>query len=82
MTDSTLKKYILNQLELLGSREQEKVLDFAKALVERKPFGKPGKSLLRFPGVIDKADLNFMEETINEGCGHFNKIDDACVKNW
>lgn len=68
MTDSTIKKYILNQLELLGSQEQEKVLDFAKALVEKRPVGKPGRSLLRFSGVIDKADLKFMEETINEGC--------------
>jgi hypothetical protein len=62
----TLKDEIIEQVELLESPQQRKVLDFARGL--RTPAGTPGRELLRFTHSIDPADLEMISQAIQESC--------------
>jgi hypothetical protein len=66
----TVKDEIIEQVDRLDPPHQRKVLDFSRRLIEA--VGTPGKSLLRFAGSIDPADLEAMSRAIEEGC---EKID-------
>jgi len=65
---SSLKKEIIEKLELLPAEKQEKVLEFVGALTQNKITGIPGQKLLRFSGTIEKNDLDSMKRAIEEGC--------------
>jgi hypothetical protein len=66
----TVKDEIIEHVDRLGAPQQQKVLDFARLLTES--AGAPGRSLLRFAGCIDPADLETITHAIEEGC---EKID-------
>ena len=68
MTKSTLKKEIIEKLDLLAVEEQRKVFDFACTLTESKTAGIPGRDLLRFAGTIEKTDLEVMRNAIEDEC--------------
>jgi hypothetical protein len=67
-----MEKELMKQLEQLGLEEQREVLDFARTLATCKRGGTPGKSLIRFGGMIDAADLAIITEAIEEGCEQVN----------
>ena len=68
MINSTLKKEILEKLDLLAVEEQRRVFDFTCALTRNKPVGTPGRDLLRFAGTIEKTDLKSMRCAITDKC--------------
>jgi hypothetical protein len=68
MLNVDLKTEILEQLAGLGPHQQQKVLDFARALAINRPIGTPGRNLLRFAGMIQSEDLEAMTQAIEEGC--------------
>jgi hypothetical protein len=63
------KNEIINQLEKLNTEQQKKVLDFVKALSNKKVSG---KELLKFSGTIEKNDLDLMSKAIEEDCENIN----------
>jgi hypothetical protein len=65
---TAIKQRIMQQLDRMAKDEQQQVLDFVSALVENKPEGVPGETLLVFAGAIDKDDLGRMEQAIEEEC--------------
>ena len=65
MTKS-LKDEIIEQVDLLDSPQQRRVLEFARGL--RLPTGTPGRELLPFVGSIEPADLRSISNAIQEGC--------------
>ena len=72
MLNVDLKREILDQLAGLGADQQQKVLDFVRALAINRPIGTPGRDLLRFAGTIESADLKAMEQAIEDGCERVN----------
>jgi len=68
MIDTLLKKQILEKLDLLPIEEQQRVLDFTRALAASGRVGIPGRDLLRFAGVIDKIELESIKRAIENGC--------------
>ncbi len=68
MIRSSLKKEILEKLDLLPIEEQRRVFNFTRALTERKTVGIPGRDLLRFAGTIEKTELESMKRAIEDGC--------------
>jgi hypothetical protein len=68
MTSSSLKKEIVEKLDLLPIEQQRKVLDFTRALTQSKTVGIPGRDLLRFAGTIEKTELESMTQAIEDGC--------------
>jgi hypothetical protein len=66
MTNQSLQKEILDQLNKLPFEQQIQVFDFARTLAE--PVGKPGKDLLHFAGGIDANDLDLMAQAIEQDC--------------
>jgi hypothetical protein len=69
---TNLQGQILSQLNKLSSHEQERVLDFAKALAPS-TGNMSGKELLKFQGGISTADLDRMQKAIEEGCERVDK---------
>ena len=63
---------ILEQVRALLPEEQQRVLEFARALATSRPRGVAGKDLLRFAGTIPKDDLKMMCVAIEEGCEQVN----------
>ena len=63
---------ILEQVRALLPEEQQRVLEFARALATSRPRGVAGKDLLRFAGTIPKDDLKMMSVAIEEGCEQVN----------
>jgi hypothetical protein len=63
---------ILEQVQGLAPKEQQLVLEFARALAVSRPRGVAGKDLLRFAGIIPKEDLKAMSAAIEEGCEQVN----------
>ena len=57
---------ILSELTSLNPDQQHEVLGFVRSL--KLPAGAAGTSLLRFAGVIDRADLKEISDAIEEGC--------------
>ena len=75
MAVSTLKEEISAEVDLLSPIDQRRVLDLAKSLARNKPVGVPGRSLLRFAGAIDPADLDVMRRAIEEDCERVDEND-------
>jgi hypothetical protein len=70
MSEQTLQRELLDQIDKLPPYQQRRVLEFARSLA--KPEGKSGAELLRFGGAIDPVDLDAMASAIEEGCEHVN----------
>ena len=66
MTSQALSSEILKTLPLLGKREQNKVLEYIKSLLNAKRDGKAG--LLKLAGTMSKKEAEQMKKTIEEGC--------------
>lgn len=72
MSSRSLEREILDQVKRLALEQQERVLDFARALESARPSGVPGKSLLRFAGTIAADDLKIMEMALEESAEKVN----------
>ena len=72
MLNPSIEREIITQLSKLSPEEQQQVLHFVRTLITSKPFGIPGKDLLRFAGAIESSDLQIMEQAIEEGCEKVN----------
>ena len=72
MASASVRKEILDELNRLGTEQQRRVLDFARALVTPQPRGVPGKALLSFAGAISPDDARAMAQAIEEGCEKVN----------
>ena len=68
MIDATLERQLHEELAHLTPDQQQRVLDYARSLVQDRPVGVPGTALLGFIGLIPPEDLKAMEEAIEEGC--------------
>ena len=68
MVQPAIKEKILKDLDRLPAKLQQKVQEFAHALVLTEPKGTPGKVLLRFAGVLDEDSTPQMEKAIEDGC--------------
>jgi hypothetical protein len=66
--DISIKRKLLELLEVLPYEFQRRVLDFAQALALSTPKGVPGKQLLHFAGAIPAGDLQMMAQAIEAGC--------------
>lgn len=64
---------LLEQLKSLPQELQWRVLEFTRALALSTPPGVPGPQLIQFAGFISPAELDLMQQAIDEGCG---QIDD------
>jgi len=69
MKDTLIKENIVAQIEKLPYELQLRVFEFLKTLL---PKDVAGKTLLKFEGTIDAADLQLMSEAIEEIC---DKVD-------
>ena len=63
-----LEKELREHLDRLGPGQQQRVLDFARALAARRTCGVSGKALIRFGGAIERDDLAIIEKAIEAGC--------------
>jgi hypothetical protein len=63
-----LKSEISEKLDMLLAEDQRKVLDFARALAERKTRGVKGSDLLPFTQGFSKEDLEVMRQAVEEDC--------------
>jgi hypothetical protein len=69
--EPALQNELLSYLGQLGSDDQARVIDFARALAKApngKQVGAPGRNLLRFAGTIPHEDLMEMKRAIEEDC--------------
>jgi hypothetical protein len=64
----SFKEEILSELDKLPSEQQQQALLLVRALAAAKPRGVPGKTLLRFAGIIALDDLDVMGQAIEEEC--------------
>jgi hypothetical protein len=64
--DRGIREQIIEQVDLLDEPQRRQLLDFVRRL--KAPAGTPGRSLLRFAGSVDLADLEPMSRAIQEGC--------------
>jgi len=69
MVNPTLERELHLQLENLKPDAQQRVLEFARALVMVRPRGVPGRELLRFAGTLSDEEAKQMMEAIDEDCG-------------
>lgn len=69
MVNPTLEHELHLQLEHLRPEAQQRVLEFARALVITRPRGVPGKELLHFAGSLSPEEAKEMMESIDEDCG-------------
>ncbi len=76
MTSTAITQQLNEQIVQLPLGLQQRVLDFAQALVISSPKGIPGKQLLRFAGTMDHDDIRAIEQAIEAGC---EKVD---VNEW
>jgi hypothetical protein len=63
-----LKSEISEKLDMLLAEDQRRVLDFARALAERKTHGVRGRDLLPFTKGFSKVDLEVMRRAVEEDC--------------
>ncbi|HSJ57937.1 MAG TPA: type II toxin-antitoxin system Phd/YefM family antitoxin [Anaerolineae bacterium] len=63
-----LAERLLVQVERISVSDLQRVLDFAEALAESRPRRVPGKSLLKYAGMISAEDAEQMRSAIEEGC--------------
>jgi hypothetical protein len=62
---------IINELNSLPLDQQQRVLAFARSLIEN-PTGVKGSSLLDFAGAISSEQLSQMQNAIEKGCEHID----------
>ena len=67
-----IEKELHEQLDLLTVEQQRQLLDFARALAQTTPNGKPGQTLRRFAGTIPPDDLAVIARAIEDGCEQVN----------
>jgi len=72
MLNATVKKEIVNQIDLLDYEHQRRVLEFARILAVTGPKGVPGKQFLSFAGAIHADDLNTIKQAIEDNCEKVN----------
>ena len=72
MMNTTVEKDIHEQLSRLPLKQQQQVLEFARALATARIHGVPGQNLLHFAGSIDHEDLMIIEQAIKDGCEKVN----------
>jgi hypothetical protein len=68
MSTATVTQEIIDRVAKLPLGEQQRVLDFVKALAMTQPQGVPGSTWHQFIGSIDKDDLELMKKAIDEEC--------------
>ena len=68
MVDSRIREQVLRDLDELPPPMQQRVADFARALVDSKPRGTPGPELLPLVGILDAQSAEEMRAAIEEGC--------------
>jgi hypothetical protein len=72
MALAVLERTIKNELRNLSMDEKHKVLFFAQALVNARPRGTSGKTLLQFGGSISQKDCSAIKTAIEDGCERVN----------
>lgn len=68
MIDTAIQNALLKEVEQLAPPLQQKVVDYAHALVQPRPRGTPGKELLEFAGILSPKEAKEMMDAIKEGC--------------
>ncbi len=68
MVVPAIKEQILQDLDELSPRQQERAAELVRDLASSLPKGVPGRDLLRFAGTIDEQSAREMTEAIEEGC--------------
>jgi len=68
MTNAALKQEINKELDSLPPDDQRKVLDFTRALTERKATGVKGQDILPFTLGFSPEDLEFLRQAVEEDC--------------
>ena len=71
MNDFVVDK-VMNQLRVLPTELQWRVLEFTRALAVSEPRGIPGQQLLAYADTILPADLTRMNLAIEQGCEQVN----------
>ena len=69
MIKTAFKKKLMHDLDKLPVDMQKKVQDFVHTLLVLKPEGAPGKSLLKFSGILDADAAKRVSSAVREGCG-------------
>jgi len=72
MSERSLQREILDQMDGLPVEKQRQVLNFARSLAE--PEGRPGDEILLFGGAIDAEHLSAMTQAIEDGCEQVNPL--------
>ncbi len=72
MIPEALQSELRQSLEKLSASDQQKVLDYARALAVSRPRGTPGWALRPLVGSITTEDLNRMQQVIDEDCGRID----------
>jgi hypothetical protein len=73
MISPSIRDAVLRELEKLGAADQQRVMDFLRALGSAKPRGTPGSDLTRFAGTLSEESVDEMMAAIEDGC---ERIDD------
>lgn len=68
MINASLQREILNELDKLGSEQQQQVLDFVRTLTKAPVRGISGQELLSLAGTIELDDLVVMAKAIEDDC--------------
>ena len=68
MMNPALEKELRTYLDRLEAAQQQRVLDFARALASKKVPSVSGKALVRFAGVIEPDDLAIIGKAVEGGC--------------
>jgi hypothetical protein len=73
MISPSIRDEVLRELEKLGAADQQRVMDFLRALGSARPRGTPGSDLTRFAGTLSQESVDEMMAAIEDGC---ERIDD------
>jgi hypothetical protein len=73
MISPSMRDEVFRELEKLDAADQERVMDFVRALRSAEPHGTPGSELTRFAGILSKGSVDEMMAAIEDGC---ERIDD------
>jgi len=68
MAGTVLKQEIDRELDSLPLEDQQKVLDFTRALTERKTTGVKGQDILPFTLGFSPEDLEVLRQAVEEDC--------------
>lgn len=68
MIDAALQRELLKEVEQLPPPLQEKVVEFARSLVQPKPRGIPGDVLLKLAGIMTPSEADEFLLAIEEDC--------------